>query len=194
MANCLQCGETLIRRKGEARTVFARRKFCCVRCGRQYFGARRRDRSTPLQAVERIGWSVVNGCWEWNGARSGGYGVYGTQVTSAGERLAHRLAYIAWNGPISPDQVVRHRCDNPPCINPDHLELGTHADNMNDAKVRGRTARGEAHGRSRLTESDVLDIRAAAGSGESHRSIGARYGLNKYTVGKIFRRERWGRR
>lgn len=192
---CLHCGELLIRRPGEANTVFARRQFCCVPCARRYCGAKRRDQSTPLQAVQRIGWTVLeSGCWEWNGPRNqDGYGIYPTMVGDKrfGERRAHRLAYLAWKGPITQSQLVRHHCDNPPCINPDHLDLGTHSDNMNDAKERGRNARGESHGMSKLTESDVLAIRDASASGESYRSISARYGLNKFTVGKIVRREKW---
>lgn len=196
MSECIHCGDVLIRREGEARTVFSRRRFCCVRCARRSIGANElRDQSTPLEAVDRIGWSVVDsGCWEWNGARNHhGYGIYGTRIgdRKTGERLAHRLAYMAWNGDIEEGQHVRHRCDNPPCINPDHLELGTHADNMNDAKQRGRTARGESHGRAKLTERDVLAVREASASGESYRSIGARYGVNKYTVGKIVRQQKW---
>jgi len=77
-------------------------------------------------------------CWEWTGARTrGGYGHIG-----AGRRTlkAHRVAWEIANGPIPDGMVVRHKCNNPPCVRPLHLELGTHADNNRDmaARCRGR--------------------------------------------------------
>ncbi|QHB41407.1 endonuclease [Mycobacterium phage Megiddo] len=192
---CAQCGVQLVRRPGEARTVFSRRMFCSVVCRCRHSAAKMRDHSTPLEAVQRMGWTVTaSDCWEWNGWRNdNGYGEYGTRIgdVKTGEILAHRLAYIAWHGPIPEDQEVRHRCDNPPCVNPDHLEIGTHADNMNDAKIRGRTARGVTHGLAKLTDDDVRAIRAASAAGESYRSLAQRYGVNKFHIGRIVRREKW---
>lgn len=85
-------------------------------------------------------------CWEWVAARlaSGGYGAFRV----AGKTLrAHRLAFEACVGPIPEGLVVRHRCDNPACVNPAHLEVGTHAENMADMYARGRAVhhRGDAH-------------------------------------------------
>lgn len=195
MSTCAQCNCPLIRRNGEARTVFSRRRFCSVLCARRHVNAKLRDHSTHLEAVTRIGWNVTErGCWEWAGwINDKGYGEYTTRVgdLKTGEFLAHRLAYIAWTGPIPSGMLIRHRCDNPPCINPAHLETGTQADNMNDAKVRGRTARGEGHGRAKLTEDEVRAIRAASASGESYRSIALQYGLNRFHVGSIVRRQKW---
>ena len=92
-------------------------------------------------------------CIEWTGARSAaGYGRLGT-------KYAHRVAYEKAHGPIARGMVVRHRCDNPPCVNPAHLELGTQADNMRDMAVRGRASSGEAHARI---------MRRAAARGDSH--------------------------
>lgn len=79
-------------------------------------------------------------CWPWTGRRGGrGYG----RVGSCG---AHRLAWELTNGAIPAGLWVLHRCDNPPCVNPSHLWLGTHADNMADMRAKGRSARGDRHG------------------------------------------------
>ncbi len=78
-------------------------------------------------------------CWEWGGPphRSDAYGV----VAYQGEQwLAHRLAYVLTFGPILPSIFVLHKCDNPPCVRPDHLFLGTHGDNMRDMVRKGRHA------------------------------------------------------
>ena len=75
-------------------------------------------------------------CWHWCGVRiSGGYG----RMTYKGRsQVAHRLAWIAWNGPIPEGMYVLHRCDNRACVNPDHLWLGTYSDNLKDCWAKGR--------------------------------------------------------
>ncbi len=102
------------------------------------------------------------GCWEWNGERDrGGYGkLQCTFVTST--RLTHRIAWILTFGPTEGLQVL-HKCDNPPCINPAHLFLGTQMDNRLDmlAKNRQNDRRGEGNGFHILTVEQVLDIKAS---------------------------------
>ena len=81
--------------------------------------------------------AIVGDCWEWQGRRNaGGYGLAKVQGTD--ERLTHRIMYQLTWGSIRHPLVVRHRCDNPPCGNPDHLELGTIVDNAQDRERRGR--------------------------------------------------------
>lgn len=81
-----------------------------------------------------------DGCWTFTGARNGyGYGVLIETVDGQRhERLAHRVAWSEANGPIPAGMVICHHCDNPPCVRPDHLFLGTHADNMADMIAKGR--------------------------------------------------------
>jgi len=105
------------------------------------------------------GWDITEtGCWEYRGPKfANGYG----QVKVNGApQLAHRLAYVLWVGDIPERLVIRHTCDNKPCINPEHLIPGTSQDNSNDAKERNRAAVGERHPNAKLRDQDAIDIRA----------------------------------
>lgn len=88
----------------------------------------------------KVNKSAPNGCWEWNGARDpNGYGrIQVMKDGKWGARLTHRTAYELLKGPIPDDLHLCHRCDNPPCCNPDHLFPGTPLDNITDAKLKGR--------------------------------------------------------
>jgi len=108
-------------------------------------GVRLRNTDKYLTAPERLAFYVdqtqpADACWEFEGHRNrDGYGSFFVN----GERdQAHRWAWRVANGPIADGLHVRHMCDNPPCCNPNHLELGTHADNMRDRHERGHYAHG----------------------------------------------------
>ena len=97
-------------------------------------------------------------CWPWQGRRDRhGYGV---APSGSPERSAHRTAYRLVHGPIPDGLQVRHRCDNPPCCNPEHLLLGSQADNMADRSQRGRVAAGARNGRAKATPDLVRALRA----------------------------------
>lgn len=131
------------------------------------------------------------GCWTWVGAvHANGYGV----ILANGRQVgAHRAAYELAKGSVPPGLMVLHSCDNPVCVNPDHLRAGTHDDNMRDKVERGRQARlsGESAPNARLTQADVDEIRAAAHSGARHRVIAQRYGVSRSNVGMIVQHKRW---
>lgn len=89
-------------------------------------------------------WSKVNksgmdDCWEWTGALSKGYGIMGDGISFCGERRAHRVSWTLLNGSIPRGMMVLHTCDNPRCVNPWHMKLGTHDENMRDMVSKGRT-------------------------------------------------------
>jgi hypothetical protein len=146
--------------------------------------------------MERF-WSKVNkqaenGCWEWTASKRGrGYGQFKLDGTMA---TAHRVSWMLEHGPIPAGEgyhgtCVLHRCDNPPCVNPDHLFLGTNADNMRDMAEKGRQdAAGESNGRAKLTEADVHAIRA---DNRSPRAIAAEYGVSQNQISLIKNRKRW---
>lgn len=129
------------------------------------------------------------GCWEWTGSKSAfGYGMRRAGPSETG--YVHRLVFEAIFGPIPDGLCVLHRCDNPPCFRPDHLFLGTHADNNADAAAKGRTARGTRRS-ARLTESDVRAIRSRQRSGEEQQTLAHAFGVGEATVSNIVRRRTW---
>jgi hypothetical protein len=141
----------------------------------------------------KIEYGSPTGCWLWNaGADKDGYG----KVFSGGEtRVAHRIAYESVHGDgAAAGILVRHRCDTPSCVNPNHLELGTFAQNNRDRVVRGRSIKGAAHKLSKLSEIDVQMIRALhiPQSREfSHNALARRFGVSRPTVARIIARTAW---
>lgn len=87
--------------------------------------------------------------------------------------------------------VIRHSCDNPPCTNPAHLLVGTHADNVADRVTRSRNAVGEAHGIAKLTESDVAEIRNLYSAGIYQRIIAQQFGISQSNVSYIVNHVAW---
>lgn len=147
----------------------------------------RRWSRKPRSLVERF-WEKVDvcgpdECWPWLAAtKQGGYGkILGEDGRF---RLAHRVAFALVVGPIPVGLLLCHRCDNPGCVNPRHLFLGTQADNLQDmrAKGRGNPPRGRQHPRARLTEELVILIRADR---RGHRRIARDLGIGKSTVGMV---------
>lgn len=155
-----------------------------------------------LAKVDRRG---PDECWPWTAARfDKGYGAF---RLGNGQLKAHRFGYEAFVGPIGDGLYVCHTCDNPPCQNPKHWFLGTHRDNAHDREAKGRgnhgegplrrplprpgRARGERHGRSPLTASQVREIRALYASGLSQDAIAARFPISQRAVSKIVLRQSW---
>ena len=159
--------------------------------------ARRGDPMKPgrkpkafMEWVEKIPFST---CWYWmGGSNRAGYGL----VRHEGKHtLAHRASYMIHKGPVPNDLFVCHSCDEPSCVNPDHLWLGTHRDNHQDMMNKGRHGYrphlGEANGRSRLTEEQVREIRARREAGEKLLSIATDYGLSDARVSEICLLRTW---
>lgn len=133
-----------------------------------------------------------SGCWIWMGAisRSTGYGRFTPRLVS---RPVHRVMFEEVNGKIPSGLVVRHKCDVPCCVNPEHLEVGTHQDNANDKVARGRNAhlRGEGHTNSKLTAEDIITIRIRRERGDRRMDIAADYGVSSALIRLIVTRKKW---
>ncbi len=137
-----------------------------------------------------------DGCWIWTAKtnKPGGYGQLHRGGSKGKMVAAHRLAWELSNGDIPAGMCVCHRCDNPLCVNPSHLFLASHAENMADRDAKGRCVnrRGEDHGLSKLSESDIRDIRRICdGGGMRHREIGEKFRVSRSLIGLIARRKIW---
>ena len=139
-------------------------------------------------------------CWLWIGAkREFGYGVIHLKRIGRKSYIerAHRLSWQMHRGPIPDGLFVCHSCDNPACVNPDHLFLGTHQDNMNDCSSKKRydcvkRPKGELHGNHVLTDEMVLQLRREYALEPFFLRIYAkRYGISIATTHKILRRQAW---
>jgi hypothetical protein len=149
----------------------------------------------PLAPEERF-WRYVNKttpdlCWEWQGPRNhAGYGILklGQQTW-----LATRLLWTWMNGPIVEGMCVLHHCDNPACVNPAHLWLGTRADNNADKyhKGRHRVGIGERARQAKLTASAVKWIREAYQGGMSQTAIAQHLGVNQTSISRVVLRQTW---
>ncbi len=171
-------------------------------CARHY--QRWRKFGDPLGAVpladgEARFWAKVaigspDVCWEWQaGSLPDGYGTF---HLGGRDRRAHRVAYELRVGVIPAGQHVLHRCDNPSCVNPAHLFLGTHADNMKDMAAKGRGLghrgpRGERNARSTLNESQVRAIRWLCEVGNSQRAVSRLFGVSQGHVSDVVNGKRW---
>jgi HNH endonuclease len=131
-----------------------------------------------------------NGCWIWTAAKDGmGYGLFGTRPGRC-ER-AHRIAWLLAYGSRPGALCVLHRCDNPACVRPDHLFLGTREDNMRDRQKKGRQARGARAGRAKLTTELVLQIRGLRAAGAEAKDLATRFGVDASTISAICLRRSW---
>ena len=130
-----------------------------------------------------------DGCWLWTGwVRPSGHGGFRLDGKDVG---AHRASYLLHNGPIPDGLHVCHHCDNPPCVNPTHLFLGTHADNMADMGRKGRIPSGEKHHASKLTWHAVREIRQAHRDGARQSDLAVLYGVTHATMQDVLRHRSW---
>lgn len=133
-----------------------------------------------------------NGCWNWTASKSRkGYG----QIKRDGSQsyiLAHRASYEIYKGPIPSKMLVCHRCDNPGCVNPKHLFVGTNADNMADMvrKQRQNFPKGEKNPRAVLTKENVKFIKSSRGK-ISGAELARKYGVTRTQIGHIWHGRSW---
>lgn len=133
------------------------------------------------------------GCWEWLASSAGrGYG----QIKLPQQRrqaYAHRVAYEIYKGPIPSGLQVLHSCDNPKCVNPDHLFAGTSKENLQDMRAKNRSTHGEKSGTAKLTAVEVLQIRQCLAMGMTQMRIAAAFGVSQIQISRIKTGQRWER-
>ena len=123
----------------------------------------------------------IDKCWVWKGTKNEyGYGIF---MIAGGKTVrAHRYAYALYVGQIPDGKIIMHKCDNPPCVNPDHLQIGTTAENNLDAAIKRRHNYGTDHWNGRLTDDDVAIIRAST---EKQSVLALRFGVHQSHISKI---------
>lgn len=156
----------------------------------------KRGESLRRRFFDKVEYVDGSDCWYWMGAvNEHGYGVIGLGPRGAGLIKAHRLSWLIHRGPIPDGALVCHSCDNPQCVNSNHLFLGSQKDNMRDCANKGRTViphvQGETVGNHKLDEDQVLHIRLLAAKGYSQRHIAAMFGVTHTNVGYVVRRKTW---
>lgn len=169
-------------------------------------------------SAQELFWARVDkteSCWLWTGPTNGRYGRIGRRT------YAHRVAYEIAHGSIPPGMFVMHTCDTPRCVNPEHLTLGTAAENTADAVAKGRLATGARHGSrtkpesvprgarhgsktlpwrfkrgslkkgAKLNDAQIREIRKRSDTGASRASLAREYGVTTTVIRKIALRESW---
>lgn len=150
--------------------------------------------ATKWRFRKKIDIDTPDGCWLWTGMlKENGYGI----VTLSKKRYyAHRISWELHCGPIPEKMCVLHKCDHPACVRPDHLFLGTRADNMQDMIQKRRerhdeNVRGESHYRARFTEEQVRSIRHRWKLGETQPVLAKEYGVTPGAISHIVTRKNW---
>lgn len=179
---CLHCGKQF--RVFQNEIDRGRGKYCSRRC--------QHHKSLVVRFWEKVDKRSPDECWNWTAAKSGGYGRIGDGKNSL---IATRVSWEIHYGKITEGLHVCHKCDNPACVNPNHLFLGTHSQNMVDMAKKGRRAkkgRGVKNGLSKLTPSGVIRIRQRyADENITYAELAREYGVTPPTIMSVIKRVTW---
>jgi len=142
---------------------------------------------TKIRFEKHYTYQSENGCWNWHSSKSAaGYGRF---MLNGKAKIASRVAYELYCGPIPEGACVLHSCDNPACVNPSHLRCGNHKENMDDRASRGRSRGGRLGGKplgKRLTSEEKAEIRRLCSLGKyTDAEIADRFGTSRSTVWSI---------
>ena len=166
-----------------------RQTFCSSACANE----------SKRRTLEERFWKYVmkaDDCWPWIGTTNhDGYGVLRTRLESGRRQstFAHRVSWQMHYGEITEGLEVCHKCDNPPCVKPEHLFLATHIENIRDATVKGRMRglRGELNWNAKLTDKMVLEIHLMTSQGVSRTAIAKHFNVSTALISAIARRQIW---
>lgn len=144
----------------------------------------------PERFWSKVDVGELDECWEWLAGKD--RNDYGQFWVRRGLWQAHRVAWVLTYGPIPEGLFVCHHCDNSSCVNPYHLFLGTNADNVADSARKGRRAKGEKNGSSKLTKEEVLDIRDLYATGEwTQQELADEFGVSNPAISYLLSRRTW---
>ena len=133
---------------------------------------------------------IFNNCWEWQGTKTtDGYGIfYHDKIIY----YTHRLSYELFVDKIPDGLQILHSCDNPCCINPEHLRVGTNYDNVQDRQAKNRQAKGISHGRHKLTENEVLEIKRLYSTGKyTQQELSDNFNMSRSHICNIINNKFW---
>jgi len=180
MAKCLRCGRVLFNDWQE--------KYCSTDCAYKDRGRVSRT-SIRERFTDKYEAGDPDDCWEWQGQRNDqGYGLFSIEGR---QNRAHRIAWQLHNSATPGLLFVCHHCDNPACVNPDHLFLGTVADNTQDMYDKGRGMAGEKHYFAKLKTKDIPEIRYRHEEGERSVDIAKVFGVARTTINDVVSGRTW---
>jgi len=176
---CRECGKKYTREPNQVKN--GRKYFCSRECGFKH--------GKPF---EKKFWAKIEkteSCWLWRGTLNNrGYGVTRFKDKSA---LAHRVSFEIHNKPIPKGMEVMHLCDTPPCVNPKHLKVGTHAENMADCVNKKRNPYGEKHFFAKLTEETVKEAIELRAKGFTYVELGKHFNISRHSISLAIRGQTW---
>lgn len=146
-------------------------------------------KSLVQRFYEKIKVNSETGCWEWTAYKS--VDGYGRMPVNRKSKEAHRVSWQLHFGEIPDGQSVCHKCDNPKCVNPSHLFLGSHADNMIDKINKRRQSRGQSCAQSKLNNKLVETIRFCYKKGFTQTEIASYLNMSQGTISRVVRGEAW---